>query len=428
MKKSRRYVVLMFWWLAVLAAGLIGGGQVFAQDRDIQQITLDIVNEIRLDPLGYAESRGFDRQALLSAHAWLGELIAQGMPQVAADDYLSARAATQGESPEQTPWQEPAVSGEVSGSVSFPNFISPGDAVRIFLNYRFERELGTDFTGRRLLLCADLENVGMALYADSESSLSYNITICFGSSDKKANVQMMNMVNQLRADPGHTAIVFSLETLAAAPPCPPVFRNSSLADVAGQSLGLDRAGLASMAAELGYSGQIVEEATLMQPLAKNNDNLQVLIGFMSLVNQEVSAGSEKELLLNQQVDELGIFFSLYDMAESDYLQLGMVGGGTAAIDDTESSKIYGVVYSDPDFNEFYTPGEGVADRKVSFFRKDTQEKITTVLTNNAGQFEISLPYGLEYTMITGDPENWSGKDFYLGIDDLYVDLIYRQDG
>ena len=106
----------------------------------------------------------------------------------------------------QNPGADFALTGEMGGIVSFYNFMPVEFAWEIIIRNQFVQELKSDMVGQRYILNPGFDLIGRAVRGgvntvDGIKKNAYFATICFASSRLKAEVQVMNMVNQVRFKP-----------------------------------------------------------------------------------------------------------------------------------------------------------------------------------------------------------------------------------
>ncbi|MBW2010131.1 MAG: hypothetical protein JRI32_00370, partial [Deltaproteobacteria bacterium] len=169
---------------------------------------LELINEIRLDPFAGAEALGYDRAVLAETLPWLK---ASYEPCV-MDDFLSSRAEARnsldGEIPEPeiSPQHDYVRTGETGAAVSFLNFMPIETAFRIIVENLLKQELNPERVGPLNLLGTDFDRVGVSVRSgvqlfDGGRQNAYFVTICFGSSLLKSELQVLTMVNQARSQP-----------------------------------------------------------------------------------------------------------------------------------------------------------------------------------------------------------------------------------
>lgn len=202
----------------------------FAQDEnqgfilsDDQVNALALINEIRKDPLVYAEKIGYDRETLRRDLPWLVDVLDKGLDDCSPSEALSRLAQEKnllaqqnvieetGSQDEGEPVKIPfrsdlALTGEMGGVVSFYSFMPPDFAWEIVIRNQFEQELKPDVQTPLCILNPGFDSMGLSMRGGrnevgGEVKNAYFTTICFASSRLKAEAQMLNMVNQVRFNP-----------------------------------------------------------------------------------------------------------------------------------------------------------------------------------------------------------------------------------
>ncbi len=438
-----RHIYLGIWLTVMAMISLLPAKPVccveLAARDDLSSYAVEVINQIRLDPLSYAEGLGYHRDAVLLIHPWLAGVPSQGLAVVQNSDYLREKALAENipgselSNAVSSSWQEPVVTTEIGGSVSFLNFMPPEQAVKIILDNQFKKELEAGGNADLVLLGGDFSQAGAAIGSGSVlaapgQALTYHVSVVMGSSFSKAQAQVMNMMNQFRANPAGTLRYLAVGWAGLPSQCGPFFQDSVLFQAADLRLYADNMQFLSQSGDLGYLGSNLSEVSAMEFLPKAGDDYQVLLAFFALAKQEMLLNQGTQLMLNPGLNEAGVAFNRIEGKDGDYIKLSVAGGNSLEPEKEGVSKVYGLIYSDPDLNRFYTPGEGVDGCLVGFFNKHTQERVAITRTNAVGQYQLELPSGAEYIVITGTPASWAAREIFLGNEDLYIDLIYRQDG
>ena len=411
---------------------------------EIQEYIIERTNNIRLDPLSRAEDLGYDRQALLESLPWLNEFIEKDVELLTADEFLILRAEVQNSpdilesdllqpNPEILPGNDYAYTGETEATVSFSNFMDMETALQIVIDNLFEQELDPEFEGQRYILSSDFDLAGASLkggatWDQTGKKNSYFITICFGSSLLKSEVQVLNMINQVRAEPrkANNYILFNLNSLiqenfdvihAFLGTYKPLFLDKTLQKYGTLFINTTTDYL-SQALAYGYTGVEVDKSSTIEIFPKTDSNSFAIWIFSSLILDELKAYPEKKVVFNPDFNEAGVAVLFVNGAVYDSAKLTLIAGNKIE-EDSSYSKIYGLIYNDIDENGVYTPGEGAAGRTVVVYDKEIFEKVETAITDNAGHFSISLLNQKEYIIETGTGETKAGKDIYLDMDQFF---------
>jgi len=201
-----------------------------------EAVLFELINQARENPLATARSLGMDAEKIVADFPDMYEILANGLPPLALSGELRAAAAARtdsmvkercysGESPDgRTLGRRIADAGYVAvetgeslGIVAFANFIEPEAAARLLFEEMFRGELDPGRTEPRNILNPDLEETGIALGTGTLSleRLSYNIyvvTCDFGAAPDAAGLQLLNLINQARANPLETAASLGMDT------------------------------------------------------------------------------------------------------------------------------------------------------------------------------------------------------------------------
>ena len=417
---------------------------------EIQDYIIERLNSIRSDPLSYAETLGYDRQVLESL-PFLNEFIKKNVELFTIDEFLNLKAddLNSGETAESDlikpepatevlPKNNYAYTCETKATVSFLNFMDIGTAVQIVVNNLFAKELDPDFKGQRYILSSNFNLAGASLtggrtWDQTGMKNSYFITICFASSLLKSEVQVLNMINQLRAEPLkiNKYILFSLSSLIRKNPASidaffetyqPLFLNMKLQKCA-KAESEENVNYFDQALSYGYNGVEVNKSSVTEIFPKTDSNSFAALIFSSLISNELKTYPEKKVVFNPDFNDAGlaVFYTKVDNAVYDYTNLTVYSGnGNRISEDPAYSRIYGIIYKDIDENDIYAPGEEAAKEAVTIYDKETFEKIKTIITDNAGHFSVTLLNQKEYIIKIETDETITEKDIYLDSDQFFI--------
>ena len=433
--------ILFAFHLVFLFPCLLQGESEASTETEHAEYIVDRINSIRSDPLSYAQDLGYDRQALLESLPWLNEFIEKDAKLLTTDEFLNLRAVASNSlellesDPAVPPVNDYAYTGETGGIVSFSNFMDMETALQIVIDNLFEQELAPDFQGQRYILSSDFDLAGASLrggvtWDQTGRRNSYFITICFGSSLLKSEVQVLNMINQIRSKPLkiNNYMLFSLSDLisenfnaiyAFFETYQPLFLDMKLQKYAKAAVleEEENANYLDQALAYGYDGIDVDKASVIEIFPKTDSNSFSTWIFSSLILDELKAYPEKKVVFNPDFNEAGVAVLFVNGAVYDSVKLTLIAGNKIE-EDSSYSKIYGLIYNDIDENGVYAPGEGAAKETVIIYDKDF-EKVKTIITDNAGHFSISLLNQKEYTIETGTGETKAVKDIYLNQDQFF---------
>jgi len=445
--------VMVFWGVYSPAVALS------AEDN---QSFLDMINKIREAPYKYAIDLGYLPESLVEKEDELRE----DFEPYTLDEDLTAMAENEsqimaGEEISESEGTEPPVyrlTASTGGVVSFFNFMPRNTAFKIVIDYLFKKELDPANESPRYILSKEYSSAGIAISAGKVGSgNAWFVAICLRSSELVSEIQMLNLINQVRANPENLWKYTQLNEEYASTLNPnisdslvaeykPLFFNASLSEFAQdysdyvftkkypeylseKNTPLERAGY------YGYEGEAVQEKigppvpVLSSPEEKA---LPVDSLFKYVINEELRAE-----------DPLGFVVFLKDFQDVGYsvaFQRGdrfdisvpsfIVGRNNpnASSDENSSSnneqtsRIYGVLFSD-DGDELYAPGEEIIQQTVTAY--DDEMKAIEAVTDNAGHFSMTLHANRQYfftATIQGVPFSWG--DIPITSDDQFVKLAY----
>ena len=411
---------------------------------EAQEYIIERLNSIRSDPLAYAERLGYDRQALLETLPFLGEFIVKGVEPFLLNEFLNLKAVSLNSPriPESDhkvlPENDYVYTGETKGTVSFLNFMGMETAIQIVIDNLFKKELDSKFEGQRYILSSNFDMTGVScrggvMWDRTGMKNSYIITICFGSSLLKSEVQVLNMINQLRAEPlkisnyflSNLSGIFSENTdmiYAFFETYQPLFIDKILCKY-GSVFNVDMDYL-SQALYDGYNGVEVNQSSAVEKFLKTGSNSFPVSIFSSLISNELKIYPQKKLVFNPDFNDAGLTVVYVNGTVDDSATLTVTGGNRIS-EDAAFSKIYGIIYKDIDENGIYTPGEGSAKETVIIYDKEEpSEKVKTIITDNAGHFSVNLLNQKEYIIQTraqtGTGETITEKDIYLDADQFFI--------
>ncbi len=392
--------------------------------------SVEFINLIRTDPLAHAEKLGYNRIVLLETLPWIGKW-ADAIAPITSSAFLNQKAALLNDdviaAVELTPTMgtDFAYTGDIGGVVSLENDILHEDAIKVIINNQFVKELDPDYEGKRFILSKVYSLVGTSLWESKTSFQSQPggacfIAVCFASSLLRSEVQIVNMINQTRAQAVTSNQTLVLITAFLPRPLSPLFLNNSLQLVSRMGL-TSRIDFPLYAQKIGFPGAQVVESSVIEKFPKADFDLYTLWLFYSLAFTEAQLYSVKNGIFSSSNNAIGSAVYSVTGQTHDSVKLTMATG-FAQRSESDIFRIYGIVFKDFDRNKAYTPGEGLADRVVTVSLKDTQVKVGRVITNNAGQFSICLPGQTEYSIHADTGANRAGVNCYLD-SDRYFDFI-----
>ncbi len=351
--------IILIWLVFIAFSGTALSEQI---PHAIELELLDLINQVRSDPLGVAASLGMDPEKILEDFPELEKILREGLPPLTFNANMaeSARVHTrdmfaQGYyshvSPDGQDYDEriresgyPAVvSGESLGMILFANFINPEHAVRLIFEYMFQDELDPSRTEKRNILDPCLKDAGISVQSGvlDIGGARWNVylaTCDFGSVMSCPEIGLFELINQARENPLEMAASLGMapeQVLADFPEwhdlltqgLPPLNFNTTLAEAA-------RAHAADMLANSYYSHDSLDGRTYEErirdagydpldtgeslklkcldhdDLLANNDNQsQKLIQqiFENIFTRELRPNdTEEKNILNVSLKEVGI--------------------------------------------------------------------------------------------------------------------------
>jgi len=217
------------------AGGIAGAAESLPSSHD--EALLALINQARLNPLAVAASMGIDPGKIVTDLPELETILKEGLPPVTFNQnlYEAARAHTQEmlahgyylhDSSDGRSYDSrirdsgyPAVTtGESLGMLVFANFINPADAVRLLFEYMFRDELDPLRTAKRNILDPRLKEAGVSvgsgvLRLGSSLRNVYLATCDFGAVISGPEGELLQLINQARANPLETAESLGIDTV-----------------------------------------------------------------------------------------------------------------------------------------------------------------------------------------------------------------------
>jgi hypothetical protein len=399
-----------------------------AQASETQQYILTLINQMRMDPVAYAQNLGFDAETLLEERPWLSDILQMGLPLLISTDYLSMKAAAlndpSGNSVVPVPSfsQNSAVSGTITGVVSFFNFVAPEIAVQTVLEHQFKQELDSEFQGQRSILNRDLDLAGASFFADTDlvdasRRLAYYVTVSLGSSLSKSSRQLLNLVNQVRADPIKAGTWLSMPLgRFVSNDYQPLFFHEVLQDFAATDYVHEEA-YALLARDYGYMGSEIHRVSTIRLFPKINENTMVFWSFFSLILNEIRGFPDGNVIFGTRNKDAGLRFEYASGLAYDQIRLTMITGKSEN-QQPDMFRIYGLVYEDTKENNAYNPGEGRPGFLVAVYDQETFLRLATAVTDETGHFSVLLPgnKSYSYTIQAESDEPVTGEEFFLDRD------------
>jgi hypothetical protein len=399
----------------------------------VQSYTLDLINKIRSDPLSYAETLGYDRNVLIAGLPWMADAFKKGLPLCGLNADLNARAelgnsidgSAFGSQAEPAPGCDYSFTGEMGGVVSFYDFMPAEFACKIIVVNQLKQELDPNRIGKLYLLNPGFDSVGVSVRGGVQSvdgvrKNAYFATMSFASSRLKSEVQVLNMINQVRRDPMDLLVYLNLTFREGITKSPnlvyPLFSqfepfidspsihgsaqnySKHIAWNGGVNALLQGDSSLMPAVNSGYAGVLLKEV-VSEAVHPYGDETPIASQIFSLMMQkEFNALPEDSVVFFRVGADAGVGISFVHGSEY-MLSIATLDVGKPVVDESivpVESKVYGVVYSDRDGNGIYSPGEEAEHASVIVYRKMDGCIMKKITADNAGHFSMNVPANQEY--------------------------------
>jgi hypothetical protein len=328
--------------------------------------------------------------------------------------------------PEVTVNTDFAAQADVSGVVSFINFLAPETAMDIIIDNQVKNELDPAFQGKRVILSPDFPLMGASfnagrIQAEAQVRNAYYIHLCFASALTRSAVQVVNLVNQVRANPNAVYQYLSFfPDFLSTDPSGPLFLDPALGATAAIHLSTP-IDVFAHARYFGFMGTETSEISVIETFPHVSDTNRIALWmFSSLLLAQSRGNPSQAVLFNPGWDAVGPALYHVRGQVQDWVKLTLVTGRTAE-QHPDLSRVCGVVFADKDGNGVYTPGEEIPERQVTALDVTTLTAAATAVSNRAGQFTLMLGANTEYRIQTGDETELTGKLMFLTTDQ-YMEL------
>ena len=404
----------------------------------------ELINEIRMDPFTKAESLGYDRETLKQTLPWLQD----SYPPYNIDNFLNSRAIAHNAIDEEisepglTPEYDYAKTGETGGVITFLNFLSPDNAFKIIVENIFKQELNPERVSPLHILSTEFHLLGIDVNAgvemvDDNWRNAYFVTICFGSSILKSEIQLLTMANQIRSRPlalgaylnpnATELIVNNLNFITCTAGYPPLFQNSSLNESAKaysrQLITIDRDSSITLsddpllrALEMGYNGIDVAETFVLRIHSIHDTSSEIAkTAFAYLLQKELKATPTRGGIFSLTANQSGVGISLFPYNDHIVVASSSINAGTQLSNNEilEKAKIYGIVYSDDNYDTVYTPGEEKEEATIVVFNKSENIIVNQITTDRAGHFTMTLDKNKDYRFETSYKNTTHSVEIYI---------------
>jgi len=408
----------------------------------------ELINSARRDPLGTAESLGMDREKILNDFPEYNDILINGMLELEFDEHLYqssgehtsdmlannyyAYESIDGRTPAQRmndAGYVASVSGETLGLMFFNNFINSDQAVFHLFANMYKDELDPEWTGQRNILNPDVNDIGVSIsgglfqFNKKFSGNVYMLTCDFGTDVEPYELELLQMINQARANPRAVAQYYGidveavlnampeLESLFSSKALPPLAFNAHLYAAAQDHVldmfengyyarnSLDGRTPAMRFRENGYEPFWAGEsrARLSTCYTQKSPAETVTKIFKQMVlNAFRLQGWRDQTMFSADAVETGIRVIA---GESKALS-GICGDNIhLTVADYSAPVLYagpaltGMVYCDVNENSLFDVGEGLPDVVVTIKKSDTAAAVSNVAANTAGGFSTDLSPG-----------------------------------
>jgi hypothetical protein len=427
-----------------------------ALSAEDDQAFVEMINQIREAPYDYAIGLDYTPEDLIDK----GIEPETRYESYSLDEDLSATAADESHDIAETESQlmpdeeitEPEappvyrLTASTGGVVSFFNFMTRKEAFKIVIDYLFKEELDTNTFDH--ILSEKYAYAGIAISAGKVGSgNAWFVSIRLRSAERVSEIQMLNMINQLRDDPENIweykqlnkAQAFELNSNIIdllLTEYKPLFFDASLSASAREHLSETQTDL-EMYDYHGYQGEIVQASDVEIRSLTEEDGRSVDLLFESLLfSYELIDWPSSYVVFLRDVQDVGsnITYQSGDNKIGSSVLSFVVGKNepTTSSDENidsntdEYSKIYGVLFSDNDGDGLYAPGEELIQKTVIAY-DDAMQAVETAVTDNAGHFFMTLEPNRQYRFVATIDDVLVEKESVFITSDQFVKLVYAPD-
>lgn len=473
------------WAAAALwVAGLAGAAaaDTGASGRQV----LDRINQYRQTPYAHAVALGYDPGHLET----IGILPDTRFAPYQTDDTLSLAAsqanalAISPETPaDQDSENENPVNPDTSGRqqvvqteavLTFSNFIAGEIAAVLFAENLLKTELNTGVF--EYVLASGFSHAGASVDPGvRDGRNAWFSTLMLGTPARIRDMQMLNLINQVRAEPGlaETYLSAGLDTLFQENQqiyllptlrFQPLFLDNLLFELAqadvltpyAVSFGPDNRMILNIeSGEKTWPGEWFQIMTAAGSWETMDEVRPVTDLFTALLYQELSGWPYDAVIFSNHYTEAGAYVHLdtdesSETGETTGLEtvfesrvrsgsgvVSLCAGSAAPVPETVfpgagsvpfpgTVRIYGLVFIDHDQNKLYSPGEELAGETVDVYPVAGYPGLTSdgpvsepayrVTTDNAGHFSLSLEPGQYWVFETWKQEQVSRRTLYIDTD------------
>jgi hypothetical protein len=354
------------------------------------------------------------------------------------------------------------LTASTGGVVSFFNFMTREEAFKIVIDYLFKEELDNNTFDH--ILSEEYAYAGIAISAGKVGSgNAWFVAISLGSAERVSEIQMLNLINQVRDNPENIWEYTDLTQAEVNEPnilseliygdykYNPLFFDASLSDSAKahsfytlnevyQEEDLSETHTALERAKYyKYEGEAVQEFAVGKYFLTEDDDRSVYKFFLSWIEKELKESPPcSAVVFSKNFQDLGsniAFESGGGVYDYDISVLSFVVGKnepttsndeSSSSDNDEKVKIYGVLFSDNDGDGLYAPGEELIQKTVIAY-DDAMQAVETAVTDNAGHFFMTLEPNRQYRFVATIDDVLVEKESVFITSDQFVKLVYAPD-
>jgi hypothetical protein len=433
MRTRFQYIYRFTAGLVLFLVWGIGSTAVAADVPD--RFVFDLINQYRAAPYEHAVALGYEPAAL----AEKGIVPETRFEPYGMDEDLFLIAATANDRAASPDADQPPVVPErqrmiQTGAVlSFTSFIPFENAGTLFVRNLFVNELDTgEF---KFILSSEFTYAGVAMDPGVlEGKNTWFSSLVLGSAARVSDIQILNLINQIRAKPDLIPMYISTDLLDLFQRSwqmyylpymkfQPVFFDDRLYDCARSEVltpddvepSPDAAAGGTVSEpsvpEQGYAGEYFHTVSVTAFWENMMHASPVRDLFTALLMNEFSTWPYGAIIFSNHYKEAGPFISVTTGNQVDNTVVDPVdpmvdpvlsGTGTAALcagsgipadpPETPAARIYGIVFIDHDDDAAYAPGEELSGETVSVYDIH-RNLVASAVSDNAGHFSVTLVPG-----------------------------------
>ena len=483
MKPVTSHIKKIFTGLVFFLTGLVifllpGISPAAVDITDPDMFVFELINQYRTAPFAHAQALGYDaaflqEKGIAPETVFAPYVLDEGL--CTAATAANARAAAAAVDPVPVP---PVRRRMIqTGSVfSFSHFMPIETAGSIFVQNLFKTELETgEFT---FVLSDAFQYAGIGADPGVVAASQMNawfFTLTLGSFERVSEMQILNLINQVRAEPAlidsyldlpvllqQNSRLYHLPNMDFAP----VFIDDTLQQLAREDVGgllspesVDPDAAAPQVSvptqdavvpddsQENYPGVFFETATVAASWEDMTAARPINDLFSALLHNEFSTWPYHAMVFSNRFTRSGVAVNLETVENTGTGIVSFFAGfpvlepfqpepllpetpETFLSEETAVSqaRIYGVLFTDHDDDYLYSPGEEEVQYVVTVFPLDdgigdtggladiTMDPVQTVVTDNAGHFSLELEPGRHWVFEAQKDDQVSRRIIYIGSD------------